>query len=88
MYPCIRYMESSLGNDVPSVLVGDLKCGLCGNNCYKKNWDDLVAVTRRSQSDDECFYCPIAQGCGWCSAWNYQYTGSFNKRAKLNCIMH
>lgn len=88
MYPCIRYMESSLGNDVPPVLVGDLKCGLCGNDCYKKNWNNLIAVTRRSQSDDECFYCPIAQGCGWCSAWNYQYTGSFNKRAKLNCIMH
>ena len=48
MYPCIRYMESSLGNDVPPILVGDLKCGLCGNNCYKKNWDDLIAVTRRS----------------------------------------
>ena len=49
---------------------------------------ELSEITRRSQSTDECFYCPIAAGCAWCSAWNYQETGSVNKRSTNICWMH
>lgn len=48
----------------------------------------MAAVTRRSQSTDECFACPIASGCSWCSAYNYQCTGTPDKRVTYICPMH
>ena len=48
----------------------------------------LDSITRRSQSTDECFNCPIAAGCAWCSAWNYQKYGTPNKRDTGICLMH
>ena len=32
--------------------------------------------------------CPIAAGCGWCSAYNYEVFGTPNKRATYICDMH
>lgn len=88
MYPCIRYMESSLGNDQPPLIIGDLEVGLYGTPEMQNIRKDFYSITRRSQSTDECFHCSIASGCSWCSAWNYQKTGSSNKRATAICIMH
>jgi hypothetical protein len=48
----------------------------------------MSCITRRSQSTDECFNCPIASGCGWCSAYNYELYGTPNKRATYICGMH
>ena len=48
----------------------------------------LDCITRRSQSTDECFNCPIAGGCAWCSAYNYQITGTPDKRVTYICVMH
>ena len=48
----------------------------------------MDTVTRRSYNTDECFYCPIATGCGDCAAYNYQSSGSFHKRATYICEMH
>ena len=48
----------------------------------------LSNITRRSQSTDECFYCPVGSGCSWCSAYNYEEFGTPNKRATYICIMH
>jgi hypothetical protein len=45
-------------------------------------------ITRRSQSTDECFNCPIADGCAWCSAYNYQKFGTPEHRATFICCMH
>ena len=86
-YPCIRYMESSLGQSQPPIIIGDT------NNVYASDeaqqiLKEFQTTTRRSQSTDECFNCPIAFGCSWCSAWNYQETGSFNKRSTNQCWMH
>ena len=88
MYPCIRYMESSLGSDQPPLIIGNLETGLYGTPETRKIRDEFYSITRRSQSTDECFHCSIASGCAWCSAWNYQKTGSSNKRATTICIMH
>lgn len=87
-YPCLRYMPSSLGNDVPPIIIGNCDEGLF----TKPEWSEAKAcldcITRRSQSTDECFNCPIARGCAWCSAWNYQSLGSPNKRSTNICVMH
>jgi uncharacterized protein len=48
----------------------------------------LCNITRRSQSTDECYYCPIGAGCAWCSGYNYEEFGTPNKRATYICIMH
>ena len=86
-YPCLRYMPSSLGNDVPPIIVGSVD-GLFVTDEQKATKEYLDGITRRSQSTDECFNCPIGTGCSWCSAWNYQETGSVNKRSTNLCTVH
>ena len=88
LYPCIRYMESSLGNERQPLRIGNIHTGLLQKPDEKKCIDCMNAITRRSQSTDECWYCPVAQGCGWCSGYNYQTFGTVNKRTVFTCIMH
>lgn len=66
LYPCIRYMESSLGNDAKPLIIGNVYDGLLKKPEEKEIIKCMRCVTRRSQSTDECFYCPIASGCSWC----------------------
>ena len=86
IFPCIRYMNSSLNGKQPELPIGDI-----WNNSvelYQTNIDFLSNITRRSQSTDECFNCPIAAGCAWCSGYNYEEFGTPNKRATYICVMH
>lgn len=88
LYPCIRYMESSLGSDQRPMRIGHVDIGIMQTEEDKNCVNCLNCITRRSQSTDECFYCPIAAGCSWCSAYNYQEFGTPNKRATYICEMH
>lgn len=88
LYPCIRYMDSSLNNKQKSIWIGEVEKGILITEEEKENYKKISNITRRSQSTDECFYCPIATGCGWCSAYNYEEFGTVNKRATYICIMH
>lgn len=91
IYPCIRFMESSLGNQV-----APLKIGTINNNSF--NYTQIIQpecltcfknINRISQSTNECLKCNVAQGCGWCSGFNYQDgCGNFNHRATYICCMH
>lgn len=87
-YPCLRYMPSSIGYDNPQIIVGNIKEGLCNTPERCKLKEKLDAVTLTSQSTKECIECPIAKGCAWCSAYNYQVTGTFDKRVTYICVMH
>lgn len=87
LYPCLRYMESSMGTDQPGLVIGDVVNGIGQRECEKDCIHCLKAITRRSQSTDECFWCPIAEGCSWCSAYNYQVNGTADKRATYICVM-
>lgn len=83
LYPCIRYMPTSLGGKRLPITCGDIRTGV--------DWrklEEMQTITRRSQSTDECFYCPIAAGCSWCTAYNYQEFGTINRRATFICEMH
>ena len=82
-YPCLRFMPSSVGEREDYVTCGDINSKIDFSLL-----EDMQKVTRRSQSTDECFYCPIAQGCAWCTAWNWESQGSYNKRATYICPMH
>lgn len=88
LYPCLRYMKSSLGNDQPPLSIGDVWRGI-GNTPEDAQWIKCLAcVTRRTESSDECFYCPIADGCAECSAYNYQVNGTPDSRCTFICDMH
>ena len=88
LYPCIRYMESSLGDSIEPMIIGNVDTGIMGTEKQCDCVHCIRAITRRSQSTDECFYCPIAEGCAWCSAYNYQTFGTANHRATFICVMH
>ena len=88
LYPCIRYMESSLGNDVEPIRVGNVDTGIGSTAAEQQAIHCMDCITRRTMSNDECFYCPIAEGCSWCAAYNYQDSGDLNSRATYYCIMH
>lgn len=88
IYPCIRYMESSLGDSQKPMIIGNVDRGImkCPEECEFVR--QLKEIDRKTQSTEECFNCPIAEGCSWCSAYNYQVFGTVNKRATYICIMH
>lgn len=83
LYPCLRYMPSSIG-DKQEILT----CGHVDTGIDISLLEEMQKITRRSQSTDECFYCPIAKGCSWCTAYNYEVFGTINKRATFICPMH
>lgn len=88
IYPCLRYMESSLGGQQKPYSIGDVDTGICQCDCHKCRVECLKKINRRTQSTDECFYCQIAEGCSWCTAYNYQVFGTPDARATYICIMH
>lgn len=88
MYNCIRYMESSLGDDQPPLIIGNINDGIGFTEESIKNVNCMQCINRRSQSTDECYYCPIADGCAWCSAYNYQAFGTPNIRSTNICNIH
>lgn len=88
-FPCIRYMESSLGGQMPPVIIGDVWNGLWKTPEQKHCHDCLACITWTTQNDEECLNCPIAQGCADCAAESYQHMKCFNKRHKLgSCWVH
>lgn len=87
-YPCIRYMESSIGTECKPLIIGNIDHGVYVTDEEKQVYKDLTSITRQSQSTEECLKCPIAKGCAWCSGYNYQKFGTANKRATFICTMH
>ena len=87
-YPCLRYMDSSLGCDCKPIVIGNVKDGIYTTQEQKRLYKMMSSVTRQSQSTEECLNCPVANGCSWCSAYNYQKFGTINKRATFICVMH
>lgn len=86
-YPCLRYMPSSLNGEQKPLVIGDAN-GVYIKAEHKKVIEDMRGVTLQSQSSEECINCPVAMGCAYCSAYNYQVTGSYNKRVTKICWMH
>lgn len=88
IYPCIRYMPNSLGPGIRPLVIGHVDHGILGTEEEQDCARCLKCIDRRTQSTDECFDCPIAEGCSWCSAYNYQIFGTADKRATFICVMH
>jgi uncharacterized protein len=89
IYPCLRYVPLSLRyRDSRDYILGTLEKGLLSEEKNKKTIDFLDSITRKTQSTEECFNCPIAEGCAWCSGWNFDLYGTPNKRCTFICPMH
>lgn len=88
IYPCLRYMETSVGKNRAPYIIGTVDAGIMCDAEQCSRVDCFRKITRRSQSTDECFDCPIAAGCGWCSAYNYEVFGTADKRTTFICPMH
>ena len=88
IYPCIRFMKSSLGNNIKPFKIGDIHNGINVLAPDRERVNLLDSITATSQSTDECINCPISKGCGWCTGYNYQTFGTVNKRATYICGMH
>ena len=87
LYPCLRYMESSIGQSQLPYIIGNVNDGIE----YNQQTKDMIAgldVTYKSQSPQECLDCPVSSECGWRSALNYQEFGTINKRTTYTCLMH
>lgn len=87
LYPCLRYMESSIGQNQSPYIIGNVDDGI-GYNQQTKDMITGLDVTYKSQSPQECIECPVSSECGWCSALNYQEFGTINKRTTYTCLMH
>lgn len=87
LYPCLRYMESSIGQNQSPYIIGNINDGI-GYNQQTKNMIAGLDVSYQSQSPQECLDCPVSSECGWCSALNYQEFGTINKRTIYTCLMH
>ena len=85
--PCQRYSELSTTGR-PLLRIGDVEHGIGALPGDRANIELLEGITRQSQSSRECLSCPIASGCGWCSAYNYEVTGTPNKRVTYICPTH
>ena len=88
IYPCVRYMESSLGDNIKPIIIGNTKLGIMTTKDTILNGQNLKRINRITQSSPKCINCSIANGCAWCQAYNYQDSGDLNKRATYICCMH
>lgn len=87
-FPCIRFMRYSLQNkDREEIEIGDMNRGIDTPDNNEK-LKELISITRTSQSTQECINCKVAQGCAWCTGYNYDCFGTPNKRATYICKLH
>lgn len=87
LFPCIRYMESSLSGNKPQLDIGNISDGIAKTDEAIERLNILSQTTRRSMSDDKCFNCPIAFGCATCTAYCYEMYGLPIKRTTFTCDM-
>ena len=88
LYPCLRYMDSSLGTDQEPMVFGTVWDGFGVTEEQVNRIKCMACVTRRSEMCDECFYCPIGDGCAECAAYNYQEYGTPDHHCTYLCDMH
>lgn len=86
--PCVRFSKVSLGDSQPPYTIGNIDNGFKSTDDEKRLYGELMSITRQSQSTKECLDCPINGGCAWCTAYNYEITGTPNKRVTYICDMH
>ncbi len=88
LYPCLRYMDSSLGTDQTPMIFGTVDDGMGQLEVHAKRMQCMSCITRQTEMCDECYYCPIGMGCAECAAYDYQVYGTPNHHCTYLCDMH
>lgn len=88
IYPCIRFMESSLGEKQKPIILGDSIKGFCSTEDTKDLRKQLVQTSRETQWPQECFKCPISMGCPQCSGFDYLKFGTVNSKSLNHCYIY
>ena len=88
IYPCIRYMPTSVGDDVADMCMGSVDDGWNERSDGSEVIKILDSITRRSSSNDICYECPISNNCPGCIALCHAVYGTPNKRTTFHCIQH
>ena len=88
IYSCLRFMESSLGDDVPPLILGNVDRGIATLPQEKKILKEFEGYTKRNISEEKCLKCPIESGCAWCAGCSYQMTGDLCHRTTTICQCH
>lgn len=88
IYPCIRYMPTSVGNDVKDLCMGTVDEGWNDRASGSEVIKILDRVTRRGSSNDICFTCPLSNNCPNCTALGHAIYGTPNHRTTFHCIQH
>lgn len=86
-YPCLRFMSSSLGENISPIIIGNVNDGIYNTLETKKIQETFQKINRKTKSTSFCFKCPIATGCSTCAAYDYQYYGFLGKRTTNICNM-
>lgn len=83
-YPCTRFAKYSLRDKEPRI-TGNIETGIDRNKLRP-----FLALTRTSQSTEECINCEVASGCAWCQGENYDAadTPTIYQRSMAICKMH
>lgn len=83
-YTCLRFAKFSL-REKKARVIGDVYKGIDKNKLRP-----FIAIGHDSISLTECVKCPVASGCKWCPAENYDAsdTGTLFQRATAVCKMH
>ena len=85
-YPCIRYMPTSVGDNVEDLCIGTVDEGIVGREDGSPVLEKLDTITRRSQTNDICFECPLSNDCASCLALGHTVFGTPNKRTTFTCV--
>jgi len=88
IFPCIRFMETSLKDTQPPFEIGDINSGINKTEKHKNSVNILKDSSTDSISPQQCLDCPIMSGCSWCNAYNYQCYGTINHKTLFICDCH
>ncbi len=85
--PCMRYSSVSTAGR-PVYRIGDVISGIAQREDDRERLEALRAITIGPARILGIEGCPIASGCSWCTAYNYERTGTPNRRVTYICEMH
>ncbi len=91
IYPCLRYTPNAIGEEKAKLVkIGDIYNGFVYNEQQQKVIDNFSCVKRKTQlsHNEQCINCPIAENCGDCAAYSYEYYQKIGYRTTFHCITH
>jgi radical SAM protein with 4Fe4S-binding SPASM domain len=82
LYPCHRFQTLSQRENLA---IGDIYNGVDENKL--KPFDYVNLSTIQGEYRQKCMDCEYKQMCSWCTAFNYDSSGSLFKRDEMFCEM-